>query len=175
MPSPTPGRCRKTASSGDAVLCDPPKFVLTREPAGSAEGRRKYEDLNQLGVSLVRPGGLFVTCSCSGLVSLEDFEAHVIKAAHRLNRRLQFFDRTGAGPDHPVTRTAPRAGTSKCSGLGSCEVCFAAQRIDHGLGGVRWFLGINSVRKGCHPERSEGTIGALSANSIQMDPSLRSG
>jgi 23S rRNA (cytosine1962-C5)-methyltransferase len=26
----------------------------------------------------------------------------VIKAAHRLNRRLQFFDRTGPGPDHPV-------------------------------------------------------------------------
>ena len=30
------------------------------------------------------------------------FEQHVIKAAHRLNRRLQFFDRTGPGPDHPV-------------------------------------------------------------------------
>jgi len=43
-----------------------------------------------------------VTCSCSGLVNLEEFEAHVIKAAHRLSRRLQFFDRTGPGPDHPV-------------------------------------------------------------------------
>jgi 23S rRNA (cytosine1962-C5)-methyltransferase len=36
------------------------------------------------------------------LLSLEDFESHVIKAAHRQNRRLQFFDRTGAGADHPV-------------------------------------------------------------------------
>jgi len=86
----------------DAVVVDPPKFVLTREGPGHFEGRRKYEDLNGLALNLVKPGGLFVTCSCSGLVSLEEFEAHVIKAAHRLNRRLQFFDRTGPGADHPV-------------------------------------------------------------------------
>jgi 23S rRNA (cytosine1962-C5)-methyltransferase len=88
--------------SWDAVMLDPPKFVLTREPAGAAEGRRKYEDLNQLAISLVKPGGIFVTCSCSGLVSLEQFEGSVIKAAHRLGRRLQFFAATGPGPDHPV-------------------------------------------------------------------------
>jgi 23S rRNA (cytosine1962-C5)-methyltransferase len=93
---------QQNGETWDAVVLDPPKFVLTREGPGHFEGRRKYEDLNQLALSLVKPGGLFVTCSCSGLVSLEEFEAHVIKAAHRLSRRLQFFDRTGAGPDHPV-------------------------------------------------------------------------
>ncbi len=93
---------QKNGEQFDVVLCDPPKFVMTREPEGAAEGRRKYEDLNQLAISLVKPGGLFITCSCSGLVSLEDFEGHVIKAAHRLNRRLQIFDRTGPGIDHPV-------------------------------------------------------------------------
>jgi len=86
----------------DVVVLDPPKFIFTREAAGNWEGRRKYEDLNQLAVGLVKPGGIFVTCSCSGLLSLEDFEQHVIKAAHRLGRRLQFFGRTGPGPDHPV-------------------------------------------------------------------------
>jgi len=35
-------------------------------------------------------------------VSLEDFEGCVIKGVHRLNRRLQIFDRTGPGIDHPV-------------------------------------------------------------------------
>ena len=50
----------------------------------------------------MKPGGLLVTCSCSGLVSLETFEERVIKAAHRLNRRLQIIERSGAGPDHPV-------------------------------------------------------------------------
>jgi len=88
--------------SWDVVVLDPPKFIFTRDAAGNWEGRQKYEDLNQLALGLVRPGGIFVTGSCSGLLALEDFEQHVIKAAHRLDRRLQFFDRTGPGPDHPV-------------------------------------------------------------------------
>ena len=86
----------------DVVILDPPKFIFTRDEHGNWEGRQKYEDLNLLAISLVKPGGIFVTCSCSGLLTLEDFESHVIKAAHRQNRRLQFFDRTGAGADHPV-------------------------------------------------------------------------
>jgi len=93
---------QKNGEQFDAVLCDPPKFVMTRDPAFAAEGMRKYADLNTIAASLVKPGGLFVTCSCSGLVSLEDFEGCVIKGVHRLNRRLQFFDRTGPGADHPV-------------------------------------------------------------------------
>lgn len=91
----------------DVVVCDPPKFILTRDPAGAAEGRRKYEDLNTLAISLVKPGGVFVTCSCSGLLSAEFFETSVTKAAHRLDRRLQFFERTGPGADHPVFSNAP--------------------------------------------------------------------
>jgi 23S rRNA (cytosine1962-C5)-methyltransferase len=93
---------QKNGEKFDVVLCDPPKFVMTREPAGAAEGMRKYADLNTIAASLVKPGGLFVTCSCSGLVSLETFEECVIKGVHRLNRRLQIFDRTGPGVDHPV-------------------------------------------------------------------------
>jgi 23S rRNA (cytosine1962-C5)-methyltransferase len=93
---------QKNGEQFDLVMCDPPKFVMTREPAGAAEGMRKYADLNTIAASLVKPGGLFVTCSCSGLVSLEDFEQVVIKGVHRLNRRLQLFDRTGPGVDHPV-------------------------------------------------------------------------
>lgn len=93
---------QQNGESWDVVVLDPPKLVMTRDPAGAAEGRRKYEDLNQLAVSLVKPGGLFVTCSCSGLVSLENFEQLVVRAAHRQQRRLQFLDVTGAGPDHPV-------------------------------------------------------------------------
>jgi 23S rRNA (cytosine1962-C5)-methyltransferase len=88
--------------SWDLVVLDPPKFIFTRDAHGNWEGRQKYEDLNQLAIGLVKEGGIFVTCSCSGLLSLEDFEQHVIKAAHRLNRRLQFLETTGAGPDHPV-------------------------------------------------------------------------
>ncbi|HEY0457262.1 MAG TPA: class I SAM-dependent rRNA methyltransferase [Verrucomicrobiae bacterium] len=91
----------------DVIILDPPKFVVSREEF--RDGQRKYEDLNQLGISLLRPGGLLVTCSCSGLVSAADFEEFTIRAAHRQARRLQFLDRTEAGPDHPVMSNCPES------------------------------------------------------------------
>ncbi|MBI5802527.1 MAG: class I SAM-dependent rRNA methyltransferase [Verrucomicrobia bacterium] len=82
------------------VILDPPKFLQSREE--ELEGRRKYEDLNGMGMNVLEPGGLLVTCSCSGLIDMEGFEELVTRAAYRLGRRLQFLDRTGAGADHPV-------------------------------------------------------------------------
>lgn len=90
----------------DVVLLDPPKFVLGRDEE-KEEGLRKYHDLNMLGLQCVRRGGLFVTCSCSGLVSPSEFEKTVIKAAQRLGRRLQILEMTGPGWDHPFLSTYP--------------------------------------------------------------------
>ena len=70
--------------------------------SASDEGRRKYEDHKGLAIQILKPGGLFVSGSCSGLIGDEEFEHLVIKGAHRIGRRFQFFDRTGASPDHPV-------------------------------------------------------------------------
>lgn len=83
-----------------AVVLDPPKLIHSRE--AYEEGKAKYHDLNKLALSLVEPGGLFLTCSCSGLMDVFEFEEIVIGLAHRNGRKLQILDRTGAGPDHPV-------------------------------------------------------------------------
>ena len=91
---------QRNGKQWEAIVVDPPKFVSSRDE--EAEGRRKYEDLNGLAMSLTAPNGLLVTCSCSGLVRVEDFEQMVIRAAHRQGRRLQFLDRTGAASDHPI-------------------------------------------------------------------------
>ena len=101
---------RQMSQNGEkwgVVVLDPPKLVESQEEA--QEGWRKYEDLNSLGIMLAEPGGLLVTCSCSGMVSMEEFEHTVTRAAHRLNRRLQYFDRTSAGPDHPVMSNCPES------------------------------------------------------------------
>ncbi len=90
----------------DVVLLDPPKFVLGRDEA-KEEGLKKYHDLNMLGLQCVKRGGIFVTCSCSGLVSPAEFEKTVIKAAQRLGRRLQIMEMTGPGWDHPFLSTYP--------------------------------------------------------------------
>ncbi len=89
----------------DTVLLDPPKFIIGRE--GYDEGIQKYHDLNMLALQCLRPGGLFVTCSCSGLLTPSDFERVIIKAAQRQGRKLQIMAITGPGWDHPFLSTYP--------------------------------------------------------------------
>ncbi len=93
----------------DAVVLDPPKFLHAREGEDAEKGRNKYFDLNAVAIQLVERGGLFVTCSCSGLLSAEDFEEIVCRAAHRNKRKLQILDRTGAGMDHPMMSNCPES------------------------------------------------------------------
>ena len=99
------------ARSYDVVVLDPPKFVPSRDDY--AEGLRKYADLNALAMSVVKPGGLLLTCSCSGLVSRDQFLDVVKSAANRLRHPLQILDQTGAGPDHPVMANCPESGYLK--------------------------------------------------------------
>lgn len=93
----------------DVILIDPPKFVESRDPEEEFKAWGKYEDINKLGISLLAPGGTLVSCSCSGLLSLNRFEDILVKAAHRNNRRLQIFDVTGAGSDHPIYSNCPES------------------------------------------------------------------
>lgn len=89
----------------DVVVLDPPKLINGREDY--EDGYAKYHDMNKVVLPLVKEGGLFVTNSCSGLLKVEDFEALIIRVAHRLGRRLQILDRTGPGMDHPVMSNYP--------------------------------------------------------------------
>jgi 23S rRNA (cytosine1962-C5)-methyltransferase len=91
----------------DVVMVDPPKFIYGRDENNL--GHNKYADLNSLSMKLVKPGGLYVTCSCSGMLSADDFERVIISAAHRQNLRLQIINRTGAGGDHPTISNYPES------------------------------------------------------------------
>src|SRR5207237_6052362 len=54
----------------DVVVLDPPKLIRNRRELD--EGTRAHLDLNRLALQLVSDGGVFLTCTCSGL--LEDAE-----------------------------------------------------------------------------------------------------
>src|SRR5207237_27102 len=54
----------------DVVVLDPPKLIARQEEMD--EGRMKYFDMNRLAMLAVKPGGILVTCSCSGMLSPED-------------------------------------------------------------------------------------------------------
>lgn len=84
----------------DVIVLDPPKFARSREEYDEAIA--KYYDLNVLGAQLVRPGGLLLTCSCSGLVSRDAFTDTIFRAVRRTGRAAQVIDFSGAGGDHPI-------------------------------------------------------------------------
>lgn len=83
----------------DVVVLDPAKLTRDREDVESA--LKKYCDMNRLALQVVKPGGVFLTCSCTGLVSESEFLESVRRAAWQAGRTLQVFKITGAAPDHP--------------------------------------------------------------------------
>ncbi|QEL18073.1 class I SAM-dependent rRNA methyltransferase [Limnoglobus roseus] len=83
----------------DVVVLDPAKLTRDREDVEGA--LRKYTDMNRLAMQVVSPGGVFLSCSCTGLVSEPDFLEMLRRAAWQAGRHLQIFRVSGAGADHP--------------------------------------------------------------------------
>ena len=97
------GYARQMAANGrtyGVVVLDPPKLIPSRLEI--AAGKRKYFDLNTLAMGLVEPGGLLLSCSCSGLLSPEEFLFLLRAAARRAGRPAQVLAVRGAAADHPV-------------------------------------------------------------------------
>ena len=82
------------------VVLDPPKLIPGR--LDIASGKRKYFDLNVLAMGLVEPGGMLLTCSCSGLLGPEEFLILLRAAARQAGRSARVLAVTGASSDHPV-------------------------------------------------------------------------
>ena len=88
------------------IVLDPPKLIASRDDFDA--GRKTYFDLNRLALPLVEPGGLMLTCSCSGLMPLEEFQK-TISAAAPAGRRVQILETRGAAADHPVATDCPES------------------------------------------------------------------
>jgi 23S rRNA (cytosine1962-C5)-methyltransferase len=91
----------------DVVILDPAKMTRDREQVIPA--LKKYLDMNKLAMSAVKPGGIFLTCSCTGLVSEEQFLDMLRRAAFYAGRTVQVLRVTGAGPDHPWLAHVPES------------------------------------------------------------------
>lgn len=89
----------------DLVVCDPPAFAKSRGDVERAA--RGYKDINLYSLKLVAPGGLLMTFSCSGHMSLDLFQKVIFAAALDAGRRVSFVRRLTAAPDHPVSIYCP--------------------------------------------------------------------
>jgi len=83
------------------IVLDPPKFARSR--AAVDDALRAYHRVNRVAVELLEPGGILVTCSCSGSVTRDDFHRMLAGVAQRAGRPIQILESRGAAADHPVS------------------------------------------------------------------------
>ncbi len=84
----------------DLVVIDPPAFA--KNLAQKERALHGYESLNTLAARVVSPGGLLLTCSCSGAVTMDEFEAVVRQGLLRARRTAQLIASFGPSLDHPT-------------------------------------------------------------------------
>lgn len=97
----------KAGRTFDTVVVDPPGLAKRKEGLGTA--LRAYHELNLRALKLLKPDGLLVSCSCSGKLDREGFEAMVLGAVRDAKRQVQILERRGAGIDHPVLAGLPES------------------------------------------------------------------
>jgi 23S rRNA (cytosine1962-C5)-methyltransferase len=89
----------------DVVVLDPSRQTRDREEIDFA--LKRYLDMNRLALQAVAPGGIFLSCSCTGLVSEEQFLDTLRRAAWQAGRIVQVLRISGAAPDHPFLLHVP--------------------------------------------------------------------
>ncbi len=89
----------------DAVALDPAK--LTRDRSKVIDALKKYFAMNRMALDIIRPGGLLLTCSCTGLVGEGEFLEMLRRVGLNAGRAIQVLQVAGAGADHPFRTDVP--------------------------------------------------------------------
>jgi 23S rRNA (cytosine1962-C5)-methyltransferase len=98
---------RANGASFDVIVLDPPKFV--QNAAQIERASRAYKDLNRVALTLLRPGGILATFSCSGLLPSELFQKIVFGASLDAGREARILERLSQSPDHPILLSFPES------------------------------------------------------------------
>jgi 23S rRNA (cytosine1962-C5)-methyltransferase len=94
------------------VVLDPPKFARARHALEDA--LRGYRRLQEMGLQLLEPDGILVTCCCSGLITFDMLEGLLAQTAAELRRDVQILERRGQSADHPISVACPQSNYLKC-------------------------------------------------------------
>jgi 23S rRNA (cytosine1962-C5)-methyltransferase len=84
----------------DVVVLDPPKLAHSAKQLERA--RTAYRSWNSQAIKLCEPGGLLVTCSCSGAMQPQDFVRTLALAAADVGREVSLLALGEQAPDHPT-------------------------------------------------------------------------
>jgi len=89
----------------DLVILDPPSFAKSRE--GREGALRGYRDINRMGLSVLSPGGILATSSCTQLIDAAQWVDALRDAAADAGADLERIAWGGQPPDHPVLLSVP--------------------------------------------------------------------
>ncbi|KAK9814163.1 hypothetical protein WJX72_001460 [[Myrmecia] bisecta] len=90
----------------DIVVLDPPKLAPNRKALRRATTH--YRKLNTLAMQLTQPGGLLMTCSCSGAMTQSgEFVPMLQAAAAQAGRAITLLRSAGAASDHTLDPAFP--------------------------------------------------------------------
>ena len=98
-------QARSNGEQFDVVVLDPPAFAKTQ--SARTQALKAYRRLNMLGMQVLRPGGILLTCSCSGVVGMDDLLGTISQVAQRLQRPVQLLESYTHGVDHPIHIAMP--------------------------------------------------------------------
>jgi 23S rRNA (cytosine1962-C5)-methyltransferase len=103
----------------DVIVLDPPAFV--KKFKDRKEGLIAYQRLNELALKLLSPQGILISCSCSMLVSMNDFIEILQRVAYRTQSHIQLLERGHQGPDHPIHLSIPETDYLKAVFIRKCQ------------------------------------------------------
>jgi 23S rRNA (cytosine1962-C5)-methyltransferase len=98
-------RLSRAGEKYDVIVLDPPSFTRSRKNVQSA--KKGYLELHRSALTLLPPGGILLTASCSHHILPEVFLEIVDESARRSGRRAQLLEWRGAAPDHPTLPAVP--------------------------------------------------------------------
>ena len=98
-------QARRDGTQFDVVVLDPPAFAKTQ--GARSQALKAYRRLNTLGMQVLRPGGILLACSCSGVVGMDDLLGTLSQGARYLRRPVQLLESYTHGVDHPINLAMP--------------------------------------------------------------------
>lgn len=97
----------------DLVVMDPPKLAGSKKSKINA--LRAYYRMNELAIDAVKSEGIFVSCSCSGQITQDEFLSMLASVCRRKKRTFQLLELRSQAADHPINLAAPDTGYLKCA------------------------------------------------------------
>lgn len=90
----------------DIVVCDPPALIKSKKDFDA--GRHAYVKVNAAAMRALKPGGIFVSCSCSQHLNDQELMDVLVRASVKAQKNIKWIARGLQGSDHPMMLEFPQ-------------------------------------------------------------------